>query len=231
MKMFKSFTILLLLMAAVSVFGQDTSYIEVTGTAEKEVIPDEIYIAITIRERFEGKVKISIEKQELDLKDALKSIGVSIENLFLSDANADYIRVKRSKKNVISSTEYILKVGDALTVGKVFEKLDALNIYGSYIAKVNHSKILEYKKEVRIMAIKAAKEKADYLLEAIGEETGKALKVNELNQNMGYANTSLNSRSMGHSTHKEKKEGSDEVVIQFKKIKLRASIYVKFEIK
>ena len=113
----------------------------------------------------------------------------------------------------------------------MFEKLDALNIYGSYIAKVNHSKILEYKKEVRIMAIKAAKEKADYLLEAIGEETGKALKVNELNQNMGYANTSLNSRSMGHSIHKEKKEGSDEVVIQFKKIKLRASIYVKFEIK
>lgn len=66
---------MLLLTATITVFGQapadsetEKSYIEVTGTAEKEIIPDEIYIAITIRERHEGKEKITIYKQSADLK-------------------------------------------------------------------------------------------------------------------------------------------------------------------
>jgi hypothetical protein len=182
MKTLKSLTILLLLAATVS--GQEYSvkengkpYIEVTGIAEKEITPDEIYISITIRERHEGKNKITIEKREADLKEALQSIGVPLDNLSLSDKNANYIRVKWSKKDVITKAEYILKVEDALTVGKVFEKLDELKIVDAVISKVSHSKIREFKKEVRILAIKAAKEKADYLLNAIGEKTGQALIV------------------------------------------------------
>ena len=88
MKILKTMTVLLLLTATVTVFGQTTTenetekpYIEVTGTAEKEIIPDEIYITITIKERHKGKEKITIEKQEIDLKEALKSIGVSLDNL------------------------------------------------------------------------------------------------------------------------------------------------------
>ena len=94
MKTWKALTFLLLLTA--TAFGQ-TNYetkqeqanIEVTGRAEKEIIPDEIYIAITIRERIEGRKKISIEKQETDLKKALKSINFSLDDLSLSDANAN----------------------------------------------------------------------------------------------------------------------------------------------
>ncbi len=81
MKTLKTLTILLLLTVTVTVFGQTSNvtkeekpYIEVTGMAEKEIIPDEIFIAITIRERYEGREKISIDKQEADLKEALKSI-------------------------------------------------------------------------------------------------------------------------------------------------------------
>ncbi|PKP46668.1 MAG: hypothetical protein CVT95_06675 [Bacteroidetes bacterium HGW-Bacteroidetes-12] len=69
MKTLKTMTIFLLLTATFTVFGQTTTdsevekrYIEVTGTAEKEIIPDEIYISITIRERHEGKEKITIDK-------------------------------------------------------------------------------------------------------------------------------------------------------------------------
>jgi hypothetical protein len=241
MKTFKALIILLLL--TVTVFGQisndikeEKPYIEVTGMAEKEIIPDEIYIAITIRERHEGREKISIDKQEADLKEAIKSIGISLDNLSLSDANANYIRVKWSKKDVITKKEYVLKVENALTVGKVFEKLDKLKIIDAYISKVSHSRILEFEKEVRVMAIKAAKEKADYLLEAIGEQTGKALKVNEVNPNYLQDDSYLNvrgARNEGYSYFIDgvKMKSSDKVVTQFKKIKLQASIYVKFEIK
>ena len=242
MKTWKALTFLLLLTA--TAFGQ-TNYetkqeqanIEVTGRAEKEIIPDEIYIAITIRERIEGRKKISIEKQETDLKKALKSINISLDDLSLSDANANYVSVKWRKKDVITKAEYILKVENALTVGKVFEKLDELKIVEAHISKVSHSKILELKKEVRVMAIKSAKEKADCLLKAIGEQTGKALKIYEENPYYMQDNTYFNvrgSKGIANSTVYNddiNMEQSEKLAIQFKKIKLQASIYVKFEIK
>jgi uncharacterized protein len=244
MKKLKTMTILLLLTATMTVFGQTTSntetekpYIEVTGTAEKEIVPDEIYIAITIRERQEGKEKITIEKQEADLKEALKNIGVSLDNLSLSDANANYVRVKWTKKDVITKNEYVLKVTDALTVGKVFEKLDELKILDAQISRVSHSKLEEFKKEVRIMAIKAAKEKADYLLNAIGEQTGKALKVYEQSPSYKIDDSYLNVRgarnegSLYYVDGVKMSEADKDKIIQFEKIKLQAAIYVKFEIK
>ena len=88
MKTLKTIIVLLLLTTTAAVSGQvdkpkktEKPYIEVTGTAENEIIPDEIYIAITIRERHEGKEKITIDKQETDLKEALKSIGIDLDDL------------------------------------------------------------------------------------------------------------------------------------------------------
>ena len=43
-------------------------FIEVVGTAKMEIIPDEIYISITISERDEGREKITILIQENRLK-------------------------------------------------------------------------------------------------------------------------------------------------------------------
>ena len=244
MKQIKLILSVLLLSTAMTSYGQTTSnsqdeiaIIEVIGNAEKEVVPDEIYIAIIIRERESGKDKITIEKQVADLKEALKSLGVSLDNLSLSDADANYVRIKWSKKDVITKTKYMLKVSDALMVGKVFEKLDELKITDSGIARVGHSKLEDYKKEVRIMAIKAAKDKADYLLEAIGEETGKAIMVNEKDLRNRLDGADLNVRGSRNEANnyyidgiKSKSMDSDKT-IQFQKIKLQSSIYVKFKIK
>lgn len=38
--------------------GKETPYIEVVGTAEMEVAPDQIYISFTLKERMDGKKKI-----------------------------------------------------------------------------------------------------------------------------------------------------------------------------
>jgi hypothetical protein len=234
----------LILSTSITCYGQtphisqdEMSVIEVVGSAEKEIVPDEIYIAITIRERENGKDKITIEKLEGDLKVALQSIGVSLDNLSLSDANANYVRVKWSKKDVITKIEYVLKVPDALMVGKVFEKLDELKITDAGISRVSHSKLEDYKKEVRIMAIKAAKNKADYLLKAIGQETGKALQVNEQSFSHKIDNSNLNirgSRSDANYYYVDELKTSSidpDRFIQFEKIKLQSAIYVKFEIK
>lgn len=239
MKTINTLTIFLLLTICTNLLGQSSNnlvnespYIEVTGTAEKEITPDEIYISITIKERMEGKEKITIEQQAADLQEALTSINVPIENLSLSEANANYIRLKWSKKDVIKQNEYVLKVKDAVTVGKVYEKLDDLKILDAYIARVSHSKIEELKKGVRIMAIEAAKDKADYLLSAIGEKPGKPLIVKEtkaspISNVYGmddfelYNRYEFNALEMDYSNDKIK-------AIEFSKIKLQSSIYVKF---
>jgi uncharacterized protein YggE len=207
----------------------EKNYIEVTGIGELEIVPDEIYISITLREKQEGKKKISVETQESELKSGLQQLGIVLGNLTLSDANSDYVKVSWTKKDVITNKNYILKVSDATTVGKVFEKLDALKIQDAYISRVSHSKIEEFKKQVRIMAIKAAKDKAAYLLTAIDEKMGSPIVINEQNGVNNVRNELLQLRGVGNVSLFDFYNKSIPE-IQFKKIKLQSHIYVKFEI-
>jgi len=230
------------LLTTILTFGQTNNlkpeeqpYIEVTGTAEQEVTPDEIYIGIVIREKYVGKAKVTIEEQEEKLKAVVKSLGIDLTNLYLSDANADYVKIRWQKKDVLTKKDYILKVSNATTVGKVFQELEKLEITDALISKVSHSKIDSLKKEVRIMAIKAAKNKADYLLTAIGEQTGKPLIITENPQTIYRSEyqylatrnvSSVASTFVGGYQSKDK-----DNEIEFQKIKLTTSIYVKFLIK
>lgn len=204
--------------------------IEVVGTANKEIIPNEIYLSIRLKERMEGREKVTIEAQEEAMKNALIVIGIDLKNLSLSDANAGYIKVNWTKKDVIALKEYTLMVENASVVGKVFEQLDALKIDDVNIDRVDHSEMDKFREEVKIEAIKAAKRKADYLLEAIGHETGRAVhvyenQINNLRQTVATANYYIEQKESYGSFSKFDKS------IQFEKIQLQASIYVKFEIK
>jgi len=142
------------LLTTILTFGQtnmtkteEQPYIEITGTAEKEVVPDEIYIGIIIREKYVNKVKVTIEEQEEKLKNAVKSLGIDLTNLYLSDANADYVKIRWQKKDVLTKKDYTLKVSNATTVGQVFLELEKLEITDAYISRVNHSKWTAYERK------------------------------------------------------------------------------------
>lgn len=224
-----TFTCAFLLIAFLN-FGQSKTsiadeipHIEVMGTAEMEVIPDEIFIQFTLKEKNESKTKNTIESQEEQLKSQLNANGIDLKNLYLSDANSDYVKVSWRKKEVVTEKDYTLKVSDAAVVSQVFMILEKLQILDAFIAKVNHSKMVDFRKEVKIKAIQAAKEKADYLLESIGEKTGKPLVVKE------FENETINARSNVALKGFVSNE-SDDHAVQFKKIKIQTSIYVKFSI-
>lgn len=216
--------------------SEEKPYIELNGRAEQEVIPNEIFISIVIRERYANKEKITIEAQEENLKTALKGLNIDLSNLSLSDVNADYVKVKFRTKDVLTKKDFTLKVTDAKMVGLVFQQLDKLEISDAYIPKVSHTKIDSLRKEVRIRAIKTAKDKADYLLAAIGEQAGKPLLITEVEtpQALGHLAgvnvSSYQSTRMFGSYDKDKDSGGEQE-IQFKKIKIECVIYVKFGIK
>jgi uncharacterized protein len=159
--------------------AQEPPYIEVTGRSEMKVVPDQIHIAIELKERGSGDKKVTVEKQELDLKQTVQGLGIDAANLTLSDAIADYVPKKFRKDDVVETKTYELKVADAEMVRKVFRELDRLEIENARIDRVSHSKEIEFRKEQRIKAIQAAKEKADYLLGAIDEKAGSALIIIE----------------------------------------------------
>ena len=204
----------------------ESSYIEVTGTAEKEVIPDEIFINITLAERYINKDKLTIEVQETNLKQVLKNIGIDLKELFVSDVNADYVKIRRRQKDLLTKKDFTLKVNTAAIVGQVFQELDKLDITDAFISKVHHSKMDSLKKDIRIMAVKAARHKADYLLGALGEQTGKVLVVTD---SPDPAQPYYPMPRVMAMAKEVTSPAEDE--LQFQKIKLTASIYVKFAIK
>lgn len=104
-----------------------------------------------------------------------------------------------------------------------------MNISDVTITKATHTNIIEIKKKNRIKAIKAAKEKADYLLNAIGEKTGKPFFVNELpNNNTNFVTANYINKNKSYSMLKLETNGIKNKVVEFEKIKITSSIYVKF---
>lgn len=232
------FFILNMLLTASFGFSQVTtvthekSYIEVEGSADTLVVPDMIYLKIEIDERMDGKTKIAIEDQEEEMKKTLIANGVSLEDLSLSDANTDIVQVKW-KKQVLSKSNYLLKLSSAKEVAMVFEKLNEIKINNIYIEKVNHSKYNAIVKEVEIKAIKNAKHKADYLLHAIGETTGKSLIIRQNNNPYPYPlmRTMATPNPILYDENGNTEIKVERLDIQFSKIKISSNIFVKFEVK
>jgi len=209
-------------------------FIEVTGYSEKEIIPDEIFITIRIREKYVNRTKVSIDSQERNLTKALYEIGISLNDISLSEMNAEYITVRWKTKDVIASKEYNLKVNNAALVGLVFQQLDKIEISEAFVSKVNHSKLDSMRQETKIQAIKNAKEKADYLLKAINENTGKPLIVREIESNTSVLDEvyrGYQAKEMYRLTPNFYKDKENIGEVEFKKIKIDSKIFVKFSIK
>ena len=223
-------------------YNDNKRTIEVTGKAEMEIIPDEIYVSITLRERYESKVKLTLDKQEDSLKKKLMAIGIDLKNLTLSDATSDYVRVHWRKKDALNSKDYQLKLSTAEEVSKVFQALGELKIDEANIYKVDHSKLEEYKKDLRIKAVKDAKDKATYMLASINELPGVMTDLVELGasdydkdedisgwKNIHYYNSVGYDRAEADSNGNSASSLYPEV--EFQKIKLNYQVQATFEIK
>jgi len=231
----KKISFLLFLIFTTALLAQNPNsnpYIEVTGIAKTEIIPDEIYLDISIKERIEKGQKLTLTILEKELKATLNKIGIPENNLSISDVNAVLSKTGWWQEEVLSLANYTLKVNGASKLKKLFEYFKKMNIYQLNITKATHSNIAEIRKKNRIKAIKMAKEKADYLLAAIGEQTGKPIIINEVNAKSepSFVNANFINEYRG-LTSMSKLEKYKKSIVQFEKIKITSSMYVKFLIK
>lgn len=208
---------------------KETPYIEVVGNGEMEIVPDQIYISFTLKERFDGKKKIELEDQEKEMKKRIVKLGIDLNDLQVADATADYVKIKRKKSDAIASKDYLLKVSTAATLSQVFDMLDEIDAFNADIQRVDHSKIKDFKKEVKMMAVKDAKEKAGYLLEAINEKVGKPLFIQE-RESYDEIQPMMLKSAMRVMDAVGPKEEENLPELSFRKIKLKYSVFARFAI-
>ena len=203
--------------------------IEVSGSAERWVTPDEFTFKITLVERMDKKEKITIEQQETALRSELAALGADVaKDLSIYDISSSYFRQKRIR-DVLGSKDYRLKLRDLSKIAKLQDIADRLNVSRLDLINSEHSEITRLRRETKMDAIKAARDKVDYLLGAIGQRAGKPIYIKEepdetSRYNAALSNTSSNSNISVETADK----GVDD--LSFSQIKLRYVIVAKFEI-
>ncbi len=210
--------------------------INVNGVAEMQVVPDEIYVQVDLRE-YDKKngSKVDIEAIRNNFLSACKNLGIADSNVAVqsySGWDGNYWWYKKNKKqnpDMKAGISYWVKVSNTTMMDKLVSKLDDEATQNFFIAKVDHSKMEEFKKQLKIEAIKSAKVKAEYLAAAINDGVGEAITINEPNEvnfpRPVYANMMMKSYAA------EDQAAAPAMNVDFKKMELKFEVNVVFALK
>lgn len=207
--------------------------IEVTGSAETEVTPDIIYFSISLKEYFKdnsNRNKVEIETLEQQLQSAVLNAGIPKENFTINNISSyNYALEKKRNPDFLARKQYRIKVTDLTKLNQIISSVDPKGIEYTNIESYDYSGIELLKKTLKIKALQAAKDKASYLAEAVGEKVGSALEIQEINneyypQPIYRANVMMKSDAMAP-------EAAPMPDIDFKKIKLNYQMRAVFELK
>ncbi len=158
--------------------------IQVNGSAEMEIVPDQIFVHVTLKEfDKKGQGKIDLEKIKENFLRQYKAIGM--QDSLISIVNYDGLnpeywwRKKKKKDELYSSITYQVKFSDSKKMDDLVNRLDDDATQNFQVVRTSHSNMESIRKQLKISAVKAAKEKAMYLSEAAGEKLGVAITINE----------------------------------------------------
>jgi len=211
--------------------------ITVTGSAEIEIIPDEIYVQVDLKEYDKkGQGKISIDKIKQDFLNNVKSLG--IPDSLISIAGYDgfngnpWWRKKNKKEELYASIAYQLKLKSSKQVDDLVDRLDDNATQNFFIQRTASSKMIELRRNLKIQAVKAAKEKAGYLAAAIDEKIGEAVTINEpMEYFTPYVQNIRVANKMMAQEMQQSGVADDATAVDFKKIKLKYDVTVVFALK
>ncbi|MBI4931929.1 MAG: SIMPL domain-containing protein [Bacteroidetes bacterium] len=212
--------------------------IDVTGSAEMEFVPNEIYMTFTLKEYLDAsKKKIKLETIKTDFLALCKEAGVADSNISISSYTGnerwDYYWYKRRKSepDFMGSISYAVKVSSTDKLDKIVSGLNENAIDNFNISKTSHSDIEQFRKDVKTKALIASKAKAEYLAKSIGEEIGEALLIQEIeNSYTGYYSNAYSNSNVVSQTAMNM-EGDNSSGPNFQKIKLRYEMKVEFKLK
>lgn len=202
--------------------------IHVSGTAETEVTPDIIYIGISLKEYFKdnnSKKKVEITELENQLIAAVLKAGIIKEDLMINNVSSyNYATEKKKNPDFLASKQYRLKVADLNKFNQIMESIDAKGVAFTNIESYDYSKMDALKKDLKIKALMAAKEKATYMVTALGEKLGGVIEIQDGGDN------AIQPVYRNYMMKAEMADAAPAQEIDFKKIKLNFTVNVVFQI-
>ena len=152
-----------------------------------EIQPDEILFIIGIqeywKEEFEKKkdpedykTKVPLAEIEDNLIKTLRKAGIEKEDVKVRNIG-NYWR--QQGKEFLFSKQLEVEIHDFSKINDLVNLVDAKGIRNMSIGELRHSKMKEFQNQVKVDALKNAREKAEVLVESIGEELGEVISISE----------------------------------------------------
>ena len=211
----------------------DQPYIEVGATVDTLVVPDRIYVSITLNEA-DSKNKKSVEEQEKQLETILKKLKINTDkDLSVLGFSSDFKKYFLKGQNILKTKKYSLLVRDAYTLGNVIISLEEAGISNTEVEKVEYSKSKELLLELKSEAVKKSRITADKLVKPLNQKAGKALYISDTNYGGIEDYEYVTVRNIALQEMDYKKESASEEFLRkldFQKIKFSTTVYVKYQL-
>ncbi len=167
--------------------GDEGRYIEVSGTAEVEIVPDEIHYIIEMKEYFEeefdGKskpedfaTKVPLDVIEQQVRRVIKDAGVPADAVRTEEIGNTW---RERGMDFLVSKRLDITLSDFETIERIRKGLDTRGINAMYIGELKNKNMAEWHEKGRTEALKAARNKAEYMASAAGCRLGRVMRIVE----------------------------------------------------
>lgn len=225
-------TLSFMALSALSLQAQtdNSHYIEVTGTSEIEIVPDEIHYIIEIKEyfveEFDGKskpeaykTKVSLTGIEQDLRSVLRQAGIQENAIRVQEIGDNW---RERGQDFLIAKSFDITLNDFKQIDDILKRIETKGVKTMRIGELKNKEMQAYRQKGKIEALKAAKNKATYLVESLDKKLGGVIRIVEPQEGAGfspYFNAQSNVRSSAADSFDS-----------FRTIKLNYSILAQFEI-
>ncbi len=207
-------------------------YVEVSVRVSKDVVPDEIFINITINEK-DNKGKVSVQQQEKEMTKALEALGIDVKDaLTVNDMGSSLMTYALRKDDIFVSKSYTLKVSTAAMAADAISALNKMNIARAGIGRVSISPNLERETKNALLteAAQKAQENAKILAEAVGSTIGKAIYIQNYYSFDSAANGRVMMKSYAAMDTAAAVEQEESVELEVSKQSLSINVNCKFRL-
>lgn len=209
----------------ISAFTQSNAFIEVTGSADSLVLPNQIYVRFGITEK-EIRTKAQLEEIELKVISGLRSIGIDPEVQLSVQDQLNNIRQYALKKNDGFPREYMLKLYDSKSLVSTLNLLDNLGIQNIRMDRLEHYEAPIVRSILSMRALENARQKAAKLATISGQQIGSVLSIVE----EPVKTDILLAKDAQMNMRLRKSDSNTENIIDLQRIQITSSLRVKFQL-
>ena len=222
-----------LLLISNFVYGQSENddksrFISVTGSAEVIVAPDEIELEIILKEyNPQGSKKYRLSVVESKFLDILAKNNIDKKSILFGGSNYYWYYWWSYRNANYKQKTYKIKLNSSTDFLSLMKDLNFKGVYSLRISNTSNEHLQELRKDIKISALKAAKDKAIYLLDSIDEKLGCVISIEEVPENQNYywrGTQNVMSNAVVSSN------SSDSDIENVASIKLRYEVKAKFSI-